>query len=260
MGKIPSYVVYFFELDGDMLIGVISDIHGNMQALEAVLAAMKVLHVDEILCAGDIVGYGANPVECVDLVREKSRAAVAGNHEMGVMSQESNAFFNKVAREACLWTRAALGPPEKAYIAALPLVRELRQDRLVLVHAELCLPGLFDYIQTLSDARDNILPLPPGFVCFFGHSHAPFVFLEGEALAFSTSPEVAIAPGARALVNVGSVGQPRDGDPRSCFATMDTEERTVRMHRVWYDYEQAGERIRRAGLPEILADRLRYGR
>jgi diadenosine tetraphosphatase ApaH/serine/threonine PP2A family protein phosphatase len=221
---------------------------------------MEKLGVDEVLCAGDIVGYGGNPVECVELVRSVASAVVAGNHEMGVLSEESSAFFNRVAREACVWTRENLGASELTFLGGLGLVQEFADREVTLVHAEVRVPGLFDYIQGFYDVTRNMSVLAEGRICFFGHSHAPFVFHENGGVKYSEEPEVVVEAGRRALVNVGSVGQPRDGDPRSCFVTLDTEERRVRFHRVWYDVEEAGQAIRKVGLPRVLADRLRFGR
>ncbi len=244
-----------------MLVGIVSDIHGNLPALEAVLERMDELGVEKVLCAGDIVGYGANPVECIEAIAGRAEAVVRGNHEVAVICEGGAAFFNRVAREACLWTKQQLGPSEVAYIDAMPLVRRLEEISAVLVHADLAVPGLFDYVQGFYDASGNMELLREGEVCFFGHSHGPFVFYEeGDRLLYSIGGEVALGEGKRALVNVGSVGQPRDGDTRGSFATYDSESRTVTIHRIWYDVLEAGRRITEAGLPRVLADRLRIGR
>ena len=243
------------------MVGIISDIHGNLPALEAVFERMDEIGVERVLCAGDVVGYGANPVECIEEVGARAEAVVRGNHEVAVICEGGAAFFNRVAREACLWTKKQLGPSEIAFIDAMPLVRRLDDMSIVLVHADLAVPGLFDYIQGFYDASGNMELLKEGEVCFFGHSHAPFVFYEGaEGLEYSLGGEVSLEAGARALVNVGSVGQPRDGDTRASFATYEVETRRVTIHRIWYDVLEAGRRITEAGLPRVLADRLRIGR
>ena len=243
-----------------MLVGVISDIHGNLPALQAVRECMGSLGVDEVVCTGDIVGYGANPKECLEIVSETSYAAVSGNHESGVLCKGASEFFNRVAREACEWTKEILGPWEMAYLRTLPLTVNLDEWGVVLAHAEVWEPGLFDYILGFYDASENLKHLEDGTVCFVGHSHAPFVFRGDKLLKYAGEGEVQLARDERTVVNVGSVGQPRDGDRRACFATFDTDERRVKIHRVWYDFEQSARYIREAGLPPVLGDRLKYGR
>ena len=240
-----------------MLIGIISDIHGNREALDTVLAAVERLSCDKVVCLGDIVGYGAEPGYCVDRVREVSDWVVAGNHDYAALGKINIEYFNTHARQATLWTRDQLSDDHKKWLADLDLVQV--EEDCTFVHGSLDSPELFDYVQTSYDAfltMERMTTKP----CFIGHSHVPITFLLNEVITYTLDAEVDITEAQKAIVNVGSVGQPRDNNPLASFATYDTETQVSRIHRIEYDIEKSAASILEAGLPEFLAERLRVGR
>lgn len=237
-----------------MRYAFLADIHGNLDALQAVIRGIEdVGGIDEVYCLGDLVGYGAQPSECISLVRELGWPAVAGNHDYAAIGNVDLEYFNPIAREAIEWTANILGEDDKAFLASLPLIRE--KNNFIVVHGTLCEPENFGYILSELDAKMMFRTLKKDF-CFTGHSHYPCVFIEGEDMVFTRELEVKVDVSERALVNVGGVGQPRDGDPRACWVTYDEDVRTVTTHRTAYDIEAAANKIMDAGLPEHLADRL----
>ncbi len=243
--------------DDSVRYGILSDIHGNHDALDAVLRGLEREGVDSYVCLGDIVGYGPEPTACVQRIRKVADCVVAGNHDLAVADKLSIEGFNVLAREATLWTRNELSDEDMSYLAQLPLVEYL--DGLDVVHSTLCSPELFDYIQTSYDASLSMVSMRSP-VCFVGHSHVPVVFVQNGIITYSLEPEITIGDGLRAIVNVGSVGQPRDRDPRACCAIYDTETRNMQLKRYRYDIEAVVNKVRAAGLPVELGARLRLGR
>ncbi|MCC6572836.1 MAG: metallophosphoesterase family protein [Planctomycetes bacterium] len=241
-----------------MRYAIFGDIHANLEALTAVLDFCKGQSIDRYLCLGDIVGYGANPDECCSKVREMGIPVVAGNHDWAVCGKLSIEFFNTYAKQAVYWTRDNLCDENMAFLRELPLIQEIDPE-VTLVHGSLNFPDLFDYIQTSQDARLSLEKLKTR-VCFLGHSHVPVTFFSGPMVSYSMSYEINLKGFEKALCNVGSVGQPRDENPKSSFAIYDSKQEMVRIHRVEYDVEKAGRKILDAGLPEILAERLKFGR
>jgi predicted phosphodiesterase len=241
-----------------MKYGVFGDIHGNLEALTAVVEKLKEAGVDRYICVGDIVGYGANPVECVDLVRELESTVVAGNHDFATIEKLNIDFFNSYAREAVVWTRKQITPEHHDFISGLNLIEKI-DDEITIVHGSLNFPEMFDYIQTSYDAHLSLQALETR-ICFLGHSHVPVSFFQKMTVSYTMDMEFKLEEGQKALVNVGSVGQPRDENPNACFAVYDSVEGSVQIHRIPYDIDTAGRKIIQAGLPEILAERLRYGR
>jgi len=240
-----------------MRYALISDIHGNLQALKAVLKALENHQVHQYLCLGDIVGYGANPEECVRLVRSLTDKTVAGNHDYAAVGLTDISYFNPYAREAVLWTAKHLSEESKQYLRDLPLL--LKAGPFTLVHSTPESPELWNYIFSPQDALAAFSYFE-GSICFVAHSHRPMTFIQGpRGLQWDFSDRVQIQFGSRYIINPGSVGQPRDGDPRACFAICDTEASEVRILRAKYDLPGAQAAIRAAGLPEILAERLEYG-
>jgi len=213
---------------------------------------------DGLLCLGDVVGYGADPGPCIERVRQEAVAVVSGNHDAGAVGLLDLDWFNPFARAAALWTAEQLDPDQRAYLSGLPLV--VQWDEATLVHASPRVPEEWDY---LISARDGFEAFPffKTQFCFIGHSHRPGVWIEGPAgVRFEPNPsQQELLPGHRYIVNVGSVGQPRDGDPRAACAIWDTDLRTITIHRVPYDTRAVQAKIRGAGLPTILADRLAHG-
>jgi predicted phosphodiesterase len=241
-----------------MKYGIFGDIHGNLEALQAVVEQLKNQGVEKFICVGDIVGYGANPVECVDLVRELNSTVVAGNHDFATIEKLNIDFFNSYAREAVVWTRKQITQEHTDFLAGLNLVEKI-EDTMTVVHGSLNFPEMFDYIQTSYDAHLSLQSLETQ-ICFLGHSHVPVSFFQKKTVSYSMESEFKLEEGQSALVNVGSVGQPRDENPEACFAVYDPEEKLIHVLRTPYDIDLAGRKILEAGLPEILAERLRYGR
>jgi len=242
-----------------MRYGIFGDIHGNLHALDAVLEAYHVEEIDRYLCTGDLVGYGAFPGECIEKTRELCEHIVAGNHDFAVSGRLSLEFFNSYARAAVEWTRDSLTGEQRKYLDDLPLTVEVDAET-TLSHATIYDPHAFDYIQTQYDAHLSLKELRTqcGFV---GHSHIPITFyLRYGTVGWTTEPRIELDGMDEVLVNVGSVGQPRDENPRAAYAVFDTEERVVEIKRVDYDVEAAIAAIEEAGLPPILGERLRLGR
>jgi len=236
---------------------IVSDIHANLEAFEAVLERIEKEKCDEIFCLGDIVGYGANPRECLELVRKHEMTTIAGNHDFACIGKTNINYFNTYAKEATLWTREVTTEDDKQFLHELPLVDS--HETFTMVHGTLYSPELFDYIQTTYDAYLS-LQLLENQVCFLGHSHVPITFFQGEMISYTLSPEIRLEKDVKALVNVGSVGQPRDDNPKASFAIYDLDDAVIRITRVEYDIEKAAKKIRDVGLPEPLAERLKYGR
>ena len=240
-----------------MRYAVLSDIHGNLEALDAVLAHAA-SRADAVLALGDVVGYGADPQACLERVAERAQTVVAGNHEHGAVGLLDPAWFNDRARLALEWTRQRLGADHLAWLRARPLLAEM--DDATLVHASPFQPGEWDYLMSAEDGYE-VFGAFTTRLCFVGHSHCPAVWSVGSS-GRDHKPgarEIALEAGRRYLINVGSVGQPRDGDPRAAYAVWDVDGRRVTVERVPYDLATTRRKILRAGLPRFLADRLPIG-
>lgn len=225
-------------------IGIVSDIHGNLEALTTALKSLEKRRVEKLYCLGDVVGYGANPSECLGLTRERAEIILLGNHDAAAAGKESLEYFNPYAREAAIWTQRILDRDQREFLAGLPY-EEIRGE-MHLVHSAPERPQEWDYLFSAFDAYDQF-PHVKGRDCFVGHSHVPGEYCEGRE---ETS---------RRIINVGSVGQPRDGDPRLCYVIYDDESRELEFVREEYDMETAAHKIIEAGLPRFLAQRLFYG-
>jgi diadenosine tetraphosphatase ApaH/serine/threonine PP2A family protein phosphatase len=236
---------------------ILSDIHGNLEALLAVLEVIDDLDVDGIVCLGDVVGYGANPNEVLEIVRERAQATVLGNHDKAAIDPAEEAYFNSWAVQAIRWTRDELTEESAEYLRSLPLESVL--DDVRLVHASPSDPARWRYVLSPQAAAKEFSTFDESF-CFIGHSHVPMIVLRTEVGASELlDGEVALPAGARVLINVGSVGQPRNGDPRACFAVLDLDDRSARLVQVSYDLHTARAKIMEAGLPRFLGDRLLLG-
>jgi diadenosine tetraphosphatase ApaH/serine/threonine PP2A family protein phosphatase len=243
-----------------LVYGILGDIHGNYDALAAVVRSLEELEVDAYVCVGDIVGYGAEPNRCIEEIRALGCEAVAGNHDYAVLGREKTDFFNPFARETILWTRGQLTPDNRVYLAELGLVSHAPDFSVA--HATLDRPDEFFYLDNTVDAT-TAFDMMETRVLFVGHTHVPLNFVKESSLSpisHNHNSVLHVVDGNRAIVNVGSVGQPRDSDPRAAFATFDTTKGLLRLHRVDYDYQAACDKIYRAGLPRINADRLMMGR
>ena len=240
-----------------MRIAILSDIHGNLEALDTVLADVAARRPGAIACLGDFVGYGAAPNECIAKLRPLIEVAVAGNHDLAACGRIKLGYFNPEAARAAVWTTETLTPENLEYLRALPFSEHWRGVRVV--HASPAEPEEWHYVFTPGDAALEMSACPEN-VCFIGHSHYPGTFeLDGDRVAYTRDARVAGRAGRRYLVNVPSVGQPRDGDPRAGYLVYDDEAFTFEHVRLEYDIASAMKRIREAGLPAFLADRLQWG-
>ncbi|MBN1425298.1 metallophosphoesterase family protein [Candidatus Fermentibacteria bacterium] len=241
-----------------MTTAVLSDVHGNLEALDAVLAEIASLDIERLLVCGDVVGYGANPTECLDRLLDRHPVMVAGNHDWAAVGKLPTESFSDDAAAAVLWTSSRLDEPHRQALRTLPL--EYRDEILLAVHSSPCAPSEWSYLVEIDDVR-RAIETSDRPLCFVGHSHVPFVYGRGEGQeVFDRRPgRYPLRPGWRYLVNVGSVGQPRDGDPRASFALLHGESKTVELVRTPYDIRAAQEKIHAAALPEFLAWRLRWG-
>ncbi len=242
-----------------MRCAVVADIHSNLEAFQAVLADLDARGgADQIWCVGDVVGYGPDPHECVGLLRRHPGAAVAGNHDWAATGQLDTSNFNPEAAAACQWTAEALRKEDRDYLAGLPLT--LRLKDFTLVHGSPREP-LWEYVLSTQAARANFARFDSAF-CLIGHSHSPLLFeldTQGACRMHQLPGQLSLAAGSRFIINCGSVGQPRDGDPRASYAIIDTEMQTLWHHRVVYDYKVTQGKILDADLPSRLASRLSMG-
>jgi len=240
-------------------IAFISDIHANIDALEAVLADIDFHGADEIFCLGDKVGYGADPSECLELVRSRCSVTVMGNHDQMASTQGIIQTLERVSAPI-RYAREKLSKEQIKWLKNLPLVAE--KDCLCLVHSSLHEPAEFNYVLWKDDARLHFQHQKTPF-SFIGHSHAPLIAIQnpnGITLDVPGVASVTLDPNLRYIVNVGSVGQPRDNYPRACYGILETEDHTFSWRRVPYDIKRAQERIKEAGLPWDNAARLASGR
>ena len=237
---------------------VISDVHGNLEALLAVKSSIDKIAPDRVIFLGDAVGYGAAPNECVEIIREMTAIQIAGNHDFGAVDLTDTRLFNPIAREAIDWTAGALTAANKKFLKQLPLFHTESLE-LRAVHATPFEPEAWHYILSPSHALAEFEHFEEN-ICFIGHSHQPVIFeLKDTETIVTKTDSMRIEPGRRYIVNVGSVGQPRDHDPRACFCVCDTDTGELRIERAEYDVESAKKRILDAGLPPVLANRLSWG-
>jgi len=243
-----------------MRIVLVSDIHSNAVALAAVLAVLP--SYDELWCLGDTIGYGPEPNVCLQHMRDLARYALTGNHDLASLGLISLADFNALARTANQWNNQQLEPELRAYLQELPARLPVSADA-TLAHASPRDP-IWEYILDPHTAAANLEHFDTP-ICFVGHTHVPTVFVShpnAKAEFRRAVPDelLQLQPDTRYILNPGSVGQPRDGDPRAAYALWDTEAQTVRFNRVAYDIEATQSKMLAAGLPDLLAERLAFGR
>lgn len=232
-----------------MRLAIISDIHSNLEALTKAFELIDQESVDEVVCLGDIVGYGANPNECVDLVRSRCRTILRGNHDAAAVNQQNAESFTKNAKIAAQWTGKQLSEENKRFLDGLPYTNS--RDGMLFVHSSPYQPEEWYYVLTEEDLESAFQSFSEQ-ICFIGHSHFPGIFSED-------GPAKAVNRGSRFLVNVGSVGQPRDGNSKLSFGVFDSGIWNYRNIRSLYPIQAAAEKILQAGLPRALSDRLALG-
>lgn len=239
--------------------GIFSDVHSNLEAFEAVIKAYKSQEIDGYLCVGDLVGYGANPVECIRMARDIARVTVAGNHDWAVSGLFSVDYFNEWAKQAVLWTQRRIGSADLSLLSSLSLVYETGD--FVLVHGTLNSPGEFNYLFDISEAAQTF-GLMRKQLCFVGHTHSPGIFIQDKKgeIDYQKEQRLKLREGCRYVVNVGSVGQPRDGNNKAGFCIYDSGKQEILLKRIAYDIGSAQKKIIEAGLPAFLANRLSAGR
>ncbi len=238
-------------------VAIISDVHANLEALTAVLKETEALGVKRVFFLGDAVGYGPDPDSCVEIIREQCQYAVAGNHDWAVLGLTPLDYFNTDAREAAEWTASVITEQTRQYLRSLPLSCSLSKEGLFLVHSTPKDPSAWNYILSLYDAEKNFQYFEER-ICFVGHSHRPFIIerLPSQEMVIH-SESVRFRASCRYMINVGSVGQPRDGDPRACFLLLSEERAELR--RVPYDLRVTQQKMKRQGLPQFLIQRLERG-
>jgi diadenosine tetraphosphatase ApaH/serine/threonine PP2A family protein phosphatase len=235
---------------------MISDIHGNLEALQSTLDVVASLDECQVMCLGDIVGYGADPAECLDTVGNHANLILAGNHDLAVAGVIPCDDFNPVARQAVEWTRRVLTPEDVELLSNLPL--QYIDGDYCFTHASPVEPMEFHYIRTLEDVADVFNQIGQRF-CFVGHTHLPVLVRLNQKtgrMDVVREPRVTIEDNCRYFVNVGSIGQPRDHNPDACMVLLDEEAATVEFIRAPYDIGASQEKILSQGLPSFLAERL----
>lgn len=238
---------------------LLSDIHANLEALDAVLASASAHGADRILCLGDVVGYGPDPNACAARLLHAGITTLAGNHDLAAIGGEDLSRFNALARAALVWTAAHLEPETREFLRTLPA--RLHEPAFLAVHGSPRDPAA-EYVVTTTVARRNF-EAETFDLCFVGHTHIPAAFVLDEIGVRRVDVEpgvpLTVPGGARAIVNVGSVGQPRDGDPRAAYVVFDAASREIVLHRVPYPVERTQAKMAAAGLPQPLIARLSVG-
>ena len=240
-----------------MKYAIIADIHGNIDALQVALEDIRAQNATHIVCLGDVVGYNARPRECLQIVRDMGIPCVKGNHDEYCSSDEHLEGFNPHAADAVHWTRNQLTDDDKKWL------RELKYSRMAanftMVHATLDAPERWGYVFDKLAAAASF-PYQTTQMCFFGHTHVPVAFMRDTVVRGGTYSKFKVDPSKKYFINVGAIGQPRDNNPKSAYVLFDMDAGTIELRRLEYDIAAAQAKIREAGLPERLAERLAYGR
>lgn len=242
-----------------MRYGIFSDVHSNLEALDAVMEAYKKEAIDRYFCIGDVVGYATNIKECIAKVKALVLVTAAGNHDWASVGLFSLDNFVEHAKEALIWTRRYLDEGEIDFLKSLKLTYQNKD--LTLIHGTLHNPQEFYYMTNADDAWQTFSIMKTN-ICFVGHSHIPGVFIKNimDDIFYTQSPVITLKDGNFYIVNVGSIGQPRDGNPAASFCIYDTDKKEVYLKRVAYDAIRTRDKIIKAGLPGYLGDRLLIGR
>jgi predicted phosphodiesterase len=241
-----------------MKFAILSDIHSNLEALQTTLADAAAQKCTHYVCLGDVVGYGPNPRECLQVIRDLNCPTVMGNHDEYCASEIDLTGFNPMAADAIKWTRTQLNDEEREWLRGLKYVRVL--EAFTIVHATLDLPEKWAYVfdKLAAAASFNYQHTS---VCFNGHTHVPIAFVRGPAgIQGGLYTKIKIEVGRKYFVNVGSIGQPRDRNPKASYVIFDVINNMLELRRLDYDITTTQQKIRAAGLPASLADRLALGR
>jgi predicted phosphodiesterase len=240
-----------------MKYAIIADIHGNLDAFQVVLEDIRAQNATHVVCLGDVVGYNAQPKECLDIVRQMNLPCVKGNHDEYCSTDNHLDGFNPHAAEAVHWTREQLSAEDKRWL------RELKYSRMAanftMVHATLDAPERWGYVFDKLAAAASF-PYQNTQMCFFGHTHVPVAFMRDTVVRGGTYSKFKVDPAKKYFINVGAVGQPRDNNPKSAYVLYDMDAQTIELRRLDYDIASAQKKILAAGLPERLAERLAFGR
>lgn len=245
-----------------MRYAFISDIHANLEALEAVFDDIDKNNIDEVICLGDIVGYGANPNECTELVLKRCPITLLGNHDAAAVDLLSTQHFNIHAKIAIEWTSQNLKKDVRSFLSTLPFKKT--KEFVTLVHATPYEPNMWYYITSLEEAAFNFQFFDTE-LCLVGHTHIPIIIVLNKDKELFVHQDTHVnldemGEGSRLLINVGSVGQPRDRNPKSCYGILDTEKREYTYRRVEYNIEKTQAKMKRIKMPEFLIARLEDGR
>ena len=240
-----------------MKFAIIADIHANLDAFQVVLEDMKQQKCTHYACLGDVVGYNANPKECLDIVRSMNIPCVKGNHDDYCSTEQPLDGFNPAAAEAVNWTRKQLTEEDRQWLRDLKYVRMVTS--FTIVHATLDGPQRWGYVFDKLAAAASFTYQNTG-VCFFGHTHVPVAFIRDSMVRGGTYSKFKVEPGKKYFVNVGAIGQPRDNNPKAAYVVYDMDEGTIELRRLEYDIASAQKKILDAGLPPRLAERLAFGK
>ena len=240
-----------------MKYAIIADIHANLEAFQVVLEDIEKQKCTHVACLGDVVGYNANPKECLDTVRAMNIPCVKGNHDEFCSSDTPLEGFSPHAAEAGNWTRGKLTEEDRQWLRELKFLRLV--SNFTIVHATLDAPQRWGYVfDKLAAAASFTYQNTP--VCFFGHTHVPVAFIRDSVVRGGTYSKFRVEPGRKYFVNVGAVGQPRDGNPKAAYVIYDMDEGSIELRRLEYDIAAAQKKIIEAGLPPRLAERLAMGK
>jgi len=241
-----------------MRYGIFSDVHSNLPALDSVLRAYSQERIDKYVCIGDVVGYASQPRECIAKIKDLNAILVAGNHDWACVDLISSRYFNPIALEAVEWTKDRLSDSEKGFLKSQELV--FSENNFILAHGSLDSPEDFNYLFDQLDAGVTF-ELMSVDICFVGHTHIPGVFVkDNNRIDYIQEYPLHLSPLKKYIINVGSVGQPRDKNPQASYCVYDSDRGIIEIKRVDYDIKQAQEGILRVGLPSFLAERLVSGK
>jgi len=240
-----------------MRFAIFGDIHANLEALSAVLADAEKHEVTHYVCLGDVVGYNANPRECLEIVRNLDCPVVKGNHDEQASMEDELVGFNPLAEEAINWTRDQLNAEDKQWLRDLKMVRQVRD--FTIVHATLDTPHKWGYVFNQLDAAASF-NYQHTQLCFYGHTHAPRAYIRDGSVKSQLLDKLTLEPGKKYFINSGSVGQPRDGDWHASYVLYYPDKQLIELRRLEYDIFKAQDKIIEAGLPQRLAERLAQGK